>query len=157
MNYLKYIEHAPENLQFFLWLQQYKEKFEQLPESEKLLSKPWTMTQMESEKYIAEHGIRRMKISADTAIALKGTGLDNTPQVTESEKSNPFGTPERTPSEETNRAPMSITSSETRSTGWLSDVQTQNSEDTKKRAGEAFGEAGLKWQPCEQLPTSVRS
>lgn len=161
MNYLTYIEHAPENLQFFLWLKQYKEKFEQLPESEKALSKPWTMSQAESEKYMAEHGHRQMKVSADTASALKGTGLDNGPKISESEKNNPFGTPERTPSEETDRAPMSVLGSEngrsdTRSSGWLSDVQTQNSADTKKRATEAFGEAGQKLAPCKQPGTGRR-
>lgn len=156
MNYLKYIEHAAENLQFYLWLRQYTAKFEALPESEKKLSPEWTMTQAESEK-IAMEQTGRMKVSADTAAALKGTGFDSTPRVNESEKPNPFGTPERTPSEDSGsgRASESVMSSnDARSAAWLS-MQTINSEDTKKRADAAFGEAGLKWKPCMQKFFSV--
>jgi len=152
MNYLKYIEHAPENLQFFLWLRQYTEKFEALPASERALSPAWTMTIAESEKLANEGKNRPMKVSADTAAALKGTGLDSTPRITETEKPNPFGTPERTPSEETERNPMSFTSTQDdRSSAWMS-MHTTSTAETKKRGGDAFGEAGLKWQPCKFRP-----
>ena len=148
MNYLKYIEHAPENLQFFLWLRQYTEKFEALPQSERALSPEWTTTMAESGKLGPESKNRPLKVSADTVAALKGTGLDSTPRITEIEKPNPFGTPERSPSEETDRAPMSLSSSQNdRSSAWMS-MHTTSTQDTKKRAGDAFGEAGLKWQPC---------
>lgn len=42
MNYLLYIEHAAENLQFFLWFKYYTKRFAQLPSNEKELSQPWT-------------------------------------------------------------------------------------------------------------------
>ena len=41
MNYLKYIELSAENLQFYLWLQDYTKRFEQLPSNEKALSPEW--------------------------------------------------------------------------------------------------------------------
>lgn len=151
MNYLKYIEHAPENLQFFLWLHQYTDKFEALPASERALSPEWTMSMQESEKLANEQKNRPMKVSADTAAALKGTGLDSTPRITETEKPNPFGTPDRSPSEETDRAPMSFSSiQDDKSSAWMS-MHTSSTEEAKKRAGDAFGEAGLKWQPCKLM------
>jgi Regulator of G protein signaling domain len=42
MQYLLYIEHAAENLQFFLWFRYYERRFSQLPPNEKVLSQPWT-------------------------------------------------------------------------------------------------------------------
>jgi hypothetical protein len=42
MQYLLYIEHAAENLQFFLWFRYYARRFSQLPSNEKVLSQPWT-------------------------------------------------------------------------------------------------------------------
>jgi hypothetical protein len=148
MNYLKYIEHAAENLQFYLWLRQYTEKFNALPDSERALAPEWKMTQAESDKLVSET-TRTMKISADTVAALKGTGLDSTPKIAESEKPNPFGTPERTPSEESDRTPpMSMVGSEDARSGWMSTF-SGNTDDTRKRAADAYGEAGLKWKPCK--------
>lgn len=41
MNYLLYIEHSAENLQFFLWYRDYLMRFANLPPSEKALSPLW--------------------------------------------------------------------------------------------------------------------
>ena len=41
MDYLVYVTHDAENLQFYLWLQDYTRRFNRLPESEKLLSPEW--------------------------------------------------------------------------------------------------------------------
>jgi hypothetical protein len=41
MDYLVYIEHNAENLQFFLWYKDYCKRFEALPEREKSLSSPF--------------------------------------------------------------------------------------------------------------------
>lgn len=41
MDYLVYVEFSAENLQFYLWYQNYVKRFEALPESEKALSPPW--------------------------------------------------------------------------------------------------------------------
>ncbi|KAG0645317.1 hypothetical protein D0Z07_8832 [Hyphodiscus hymeniophilus] len=42
MDYLLYIEHAAEHLQFFMWFRGYVKKFEFLPRSDKALSPEWT-------------------------------------------------------------------------------------------------------------------
>ena len=41
MGYLVYVSHDAENLQFFLWLQDYKRRFQAAPGSEQALSPPW--------------------------------------------------------------------------------------------------------------------
>ena len=41
MNYLIYVAHDAENLQFYLWLRSYKAKFERLRQYEKTMSPPW--------------------------------------------------------------------------------------------------------------------
>ena len=41
MGYLVYVSHDAENLQFFLWLQNYKQRFQAAPRSEQALSPPW--------------------------------------------------------------------------------------------------------------------
>jgi len=149
MNYLKYIEHAAENLQFYLWHQAYTKKFEELPASERSLSPEWTLSKAESEALASHNVMRQMKVSADTAAALKGTGLDSTPMIHDTEKtSDPFFTPPRTPSNESRRQDTSSMFSgiESKSMGWES---TDNSKSHKKRVEGAYDEAGLKWQPCK--------
>ena len=42
MQYLVYVSHDAENLQFWLWLQDYIQKFLTLPRSEQILSPPWS-------------------------------------------------------------------------------------------------------------------
>lgn len=147
MNYLKYIEHAAENLQFYLWHRAYTKKFEALPASERILSPEWTLSKAESEALASQNTARQMKVSADTAAALKGTGLDSNPMIAENEKSDPFFTPPRTPSGESKRqdATSMFSGTESRSMGWDS---MDNSKSMKQRVEGAYDEAGLKWQPC---------
>ncbi|KAI6777853.1 uncharacterized protein J7T54_002751 [Emericellopsis cladophorae] len=47
MNYLVYIEHSAENLQFFLWYKDYCRRFEAIPASEKALAPEWTLAMHE--------------------------------------------------------------------------------------------------------------
>ena len=42
MDYLIYVEHGAENLQFYLWYKDYSIRFNDLPESEKVLSPPYS-------------------------------------------------------------------------------------------------------------------
>ena len=46
MGYLLYVSHDAENLQFFLWLQDYTKRFHELPESDQALSPPWDQDQV---------------------------------------------------------------------------------------------------------------
>lgn len=41
MDYLVYVSHDAENLQFYLWLQDYTKRFYAAPRSEQVLSPPW--------------------------------------------------------------------------------------------------------------------
>lgn len=117
MNYLKYIEHDAENLQFYLWAKSYIAKFDALPASEKALSPEWTDADFEKVDSLpapaaAESKHRSLKLSEDTVTAMKGTGLDGQ-HVSETvqEKggsgsgsgSDMFDTPPRTPGGETER------------------------------------------------------
>lgn len=45
MNYLVYIEHSAENLQFFLWHRDYTARFQQVRERERALAPEWTQAQ----------------------------------------------------------------------------------------------------------------
>ncbi|KAL9050208.1 MAG: hypothetical protein Q9162_006771 [Coniocarpon cinnabarinum] len=153
MNYLKYIEHDAENLQFFLWARTYQEKFNRLPASEKRLSPEWSPALADDD---ANHGHpRSMKVSADTAAALKGTGLDSAPRVTEvspsqsTEKVNPFYTPPRTPTGSEYHGAPSELSSNGMSGGWTS---VTNSTEVHRKAEVAYDDAGLKWQPFTIQP-----
>ena len=47
MNYLVYIEHSAENLQFFLWYRDYLKRFDELPPNERALAPEWSAEQAE--------------------------------------------------------------------------------------------------------------
>ncbi|KAF2116743.1 hypothetical protein BDV96DRAFT_544293 [Lophiotrema nucula] len=148
MNYLKYIELAAENLQFFLWFRDYSKRFANLPESEKVLSPEWN-----GEAPDAENQHRPARLNPDTAAVFKGTDFASEPKVTEAEKgSNPFFTPPRTPNSEAQRDGESFDSYDaTMSLG----AKTNHTQ----RATGAFESAGLKWKPCSHCsfsPVSVQ-
>ncbi|KAF2098009.1 hypothetical protein NA57DRAFT_66491 [Rhizodiscina lignyota] len=145
MNYLKYIEHAAENLQFFLWHRDYTRRFEALPASERKLSPEWTLQQAEAEALAAQTQprARAKKISPEAVAVFKGTDFESKPKVNESEKANPFHTPPRTPSSESKRM------EDMRSM----DQSTRTSKSIYQRKAEgAFDDAGLKWQPFTVQP-----
>ena len=103
MNFLLYIEHAAENLQFFLWLRDYSKRFSDLSDSEKALSPEWTVEQAEVEAQAAQSANAPMKrLNPEVATIFKGTDFDNTklkPPGSEFNP-NPFHTPPRTPDAE---------------------------------------------------------
>lgn len=144
MNYLKYIEHSAENLQFFLWLRAYAQKFNALPEAERGLSPEWTAAHVQTEPIST--AARKMKVSADTNAVLQGTGLETQPKASENEK-NPFHTPPTTPSEGSNAVSSEVSSNDGNSTEWSSNKVS--SVDVHRKAAEVYDEAGLKWQPCK--------
>lgn len=139
MNYLKYIELAAENLQFFLWYKDYVKRFDDLQEGERKLSPEWTLEQAEAEALAAQTQPRaHSKLSPETAAMFKGTDFESQARVNEMEKANPFYTPPRTPSGESSRNDeKSMDQSYTTKSSYV------------KRAEGAFDEAGLKWQPCK--------
>lgn len=151
MNYLKYIEHDAENLQFFLWARAYVAKFNALPESERKLSPVWTQEQYDADG-AGQAPPRPVKVSPDTAAAMKGTGLENAPKITEildEKNSSTSGSFPQRPSHDSVRhgVPSEIGSAEWPSIGASSG---NASEQFRRKAEGAFDDAGLKWQPCEQ-------
>jgi len=144
MNYLKYIEHSAENLQFYLWYRSYVERFEKLPASEKVLSPEWSAAQMDNE--ITQPARRHKKTPAAIATVLEGTEFADTAPLA-SEKRDPFNDP-RSESPETLRAPASPTFSD-----FSSSLNTERplscQSDFNRKADEALTDAGMRWKPCK--------
>jgi hypothetical protein len=137
MNYLKYIELAAENLQFYLWFRDYSKRFNELPETKKALSPEWTGKDFE-----AENQAGRKKSSAAAAALFKGTDFDSKPKihVTDSEK-NPFFTP-----------PGTAHGEKGDSYPFDSADGSMEKADHTQRAVDAFEDAGLQWKPLSIQP-----
>ena len=135
MNYLKYIELAAENLQFYLWLRSYTKRFDSLPASEKALAPEWVP------EHESDTPARSKGVSADAAAIFQGTDFASDARV---DRPNPFNTPPHTPNGDAQREagesldsyPASMTTGGGRTDHIL-------------RANGAFEGAGLKWKPCE--------
>lgn len=52
LNYLLFVEHSAENLQFYLWFKDYERRFDALPQSEKALSPEWKAKKGETLKSV---------------------------------------------------------------------------------------------------------
>lgn len=144
MNYLKYIEYAPENLQFYLWLRDYSARFDLLQRSESLLSPEWTQAQAKAEAIAqATSNKPSNRVNADVADVFKGTdfAVDGKPKAIDS--GDPFATPCKTPSIEDQRDGLSEYGS---STG---DHTMRSNTTHRSVADQAFEDAGLKVKPCE--------
>lgn len=149
MNFLIYIEHAAENLQFYLWYRDYVRRFSELPSSEQGLAPVWTVEQ--EERAIAAQsgpGVRTKK--GELNEMFRGTDFDPRAKSTPLETGrNPFNTPPRTPNVENDSlAPSSV--------GWTDGASTAQSvgpRSFKKKAADAFDAAGH-LQPCECAETS---
>ncbi|KAI0975842.1 hypothetical protein F4678DRAFT_457196 [Xylaria arbuscula] len=96
MNYLIYIEHAAENLQFFLWYRDYVRRFEAAPASETVLSAEWTQTMEEDTiTKIQKDAADKARKGVPAAMAIfKGTDFEKPPEI-QAESRDPFATPPR--------------------------------------------------------------
>lgn len=136
MNYLKYIELAAENLQFYLWLRNYTKRFEELRENEKALSPEWLP------EHESETPVQRPKVfDADTTAVFQGTAFASDPKIADVEKSNPFFTPPRTPNTDAMHNDAESVDS------FDASMMTDGKVDHAVRATDAFESAGLKWKP----------
>lgn len=145
MNYLKYIEFAAENLQFYLWHRDYTKRFNELPASERALSPEWFTQQASNELgsgHSTNHG-NKLKPTAATVEVFKGTDFDTSKPTGEGERFNPFHTPPRTPNNDSTDYPPSMDSRH--GSDHQSSFRTLNHVES---AENAYREAGLKWQPC---------
>ncbi len=146
MNYLIYIEHAAENLQFFLWHRDYTKRFSALPDGERRLAPEWTVEQAEAEAMATQNNTNNTKlVSPETAAVFQGTDFAPPMSNVVEMQGNPFSTPPRTPSKERE----SFSQSEN---GWsdnTSSVSGSYKSSYQKKAASAFEAADLKLQPCE--------
>ncbi len=161
MNYLKYIELSAENLQFYLWYQDYVKRFTDAKTSETALAPEWTRAmQEEAISKIQKENTEKLKAPANSEVAeiFKGTDFDAKPALaapivttplspyplSEPDSANPFGTPPRTPA---NRSSTLISES----------VAPSNAASFREHASDAFAAIGAK-QPCKsKSPLSMAS
>lgn len=148
MNFLVYIEHAAENLQFFLWHHDYTNRFNELPKHDQALSPEWTAKQAEAEALAAQNPTpSEKKISPEIAAALKGTDFDPKAKLHPGDGApNPFETPPRTPNGEgrDSMAPSTV--------GWSEESSTlRNGTNYNKAAAAAF-ESAKQFQPYTIQP-----
>ena len=147
MNYLIYIEHAAENLQFHIWYRGYCNRFAALPPKERNLSPEWTVEQAEAEALAQSSSAAVKKVSPETAALFKGTDFASGKVSVAELAPNPFHTPPITPV--VDRQSFVRTES-----GWSDDVSTLKSTNKSffKKAAGAFEGADVKFQPCEFGP-----
>ena len=146
MNYLIYIEHAAENLQFYLWFRDYMKRFSELPENERALAPVWTVEQLEKDvQAIQVQPGPKQHVSVETAAIFKGT--DFAPPVASvlEVKGNPFNTPPRTPE----GRQESVALSEPAWSDNDSTLRSNTYQSFHTKAAGAFEGADVKWQPCK--------
>lgn len=131
MDYLVYVSHDAENLQFWIWLQRYTAKFYALPPSEQALSPPY---------------------SAPEAVQPTGNEVNQPPRTTEKPR---FGVSEYEVNFDQQEPPMTpagAMSPQFDKQSFLSGIATTN-RSVVDSVEDANAQAGLKWQSCK-CPTS---
>lgn len=147
MDFLKYVEHSAENLQFYLWFKDYVQRFESLPKSERDLAPEWTQAQEEAEVVAYRNQHKQKTLVAEANEILKKQELKPTPVSSHSEKRDPFG--------DSQDEASSFESAPRPETGFKS-TKTNFS----KNAESAFEDAGCRFQPCKRCictPVNQRS
>lgn len=131
-----YVEHCPENLQFYIWNREYVKRFNQLDFEERLLAPEWTVIQQEK---------ALTKISEQKKKTGNVTGYEDkeTPMITM--VSNPF-------EEVDSVLPWD---SQTTGTGQASSQQT-NAISYRRQADDVFQTVGLK-RPSRSITSTSSS
>jgi len=158
MNYLTYIEHAAENLQFYLWYRDYAKRFAEAKTSDIGLAPVWTQSQHDAALQTAQITATTQKrvIKPEAAEIFQGTDFEKVPKVNATESTDPFVTPPRTAAEalSPNASVRPWDSGHGLSEqGSLYTTSNSNSASYHQQAGEAFTAAGLK-QPCMYIRLS---
>lgn len=151
MNYLIYIEYSAENLQFFLWYQDYCKRFSELPPNEQVLAPEWSLEQAEAEVLAGQASPAGPKIiSREAAAVFKGTEFAPATTPMYEGKGDPFNTPPLTP------LPDGRESSTPSDYAWSENASFIKgpAKSFQQKAAGAFAEAELKWQPCEHTGSS---
>lgn len=148
MNYLIYVEHAAENLQFFLWYKDYVKRFQGAKPADKSLAPEWTQgMQDDTVARIRKDRADKLRAGAPGNAIFKGSDFEKEPHelgrpklsLSSSHGSNPFGTPPRTPASAADK--QSIDSPSTA-------LPSIDASTYKSQAADAFHAAGAK-QPCK--------
>lgn len=144
MNYLLYIEHSAENLQFFLWFRGYCARFDKLPASEKALAPEWTQAQIDAEATSNSNQRASRRVNPTVASSVfKDTDFADGAHKGAVDKVDPFNTPEKSSIDEK----RDVMSSEYSSSA--GDDRTAASTNAHSSVAEqAFNDAGMKWKPC---------
>ncbi|RFU72422.1 regulator of g signaling superfamily [Trichoderma arundinaceum] len=142
MNYLVYVEHAAENLQFYLWYKDYEKRFAEAKPSDVALAPEWTQA-MEDEAVarVRKDQVDKMKREPATVTAVfKGTDFE---KQTGDKKSNPFNTPPRSANGISDND--SLTASwEVMTSGGASNNQPASNPSSRTQATDAFQSAGAR-------------
>lgn len=158
MNYLLFIERAPENLQFYLWLRDYNHRFKDAKTSDIALAPEWTDAMQEEAIQEVRSKTKPSKgPSASTTAAaaiFKGTDFEPRNKPVVAQPPNPF---EDLPSSITEKPgalkqPSSLRRERHHHSTFNSNDEsmlTRSAESYQTTASEAFSVAGLK-QPCKQ-------
>jgi hypothetical protein len=144
MDFSKYIERNPENLQFYLWYRDYLKRFENLPDGERSLAPEWTVERAAAEAETARLEEKPKKMNPTAAAVLKGTDFDSkTPKAAVSEvHPDPFKDPPRTPNTERDSVAPS-------SAGWNDDTSTLKTPMNPGKTAAAAFESVDAPQPCK--------
>lgn len=136
MSYLIYVEHAAENLQFYLWYRDYERRFNSAKTTDIKLAPEWTRAMQDETvaKLRKEHADKVRKEPESTQI-FKGTDFEER-KNRGSNKGNPFNTPPQSRGENASIDMSSHTSHSMRGASY------------QAQASEAFQAAGAR-QPCE--------
>lgn len=138
MDYLVYIEHNAENLQFYLWYRDYERRFNALPETEKALSKEWVPEAKEIPNLAkdAEKEAGKTKRSAIKSMMENGYDSKGAALFTEDREVT---------AAEDRHASIFRENASTIAPSFSDSTATPST-------AEVTAQAGLKWQPCEPIP-----
>lgn len=150
MNYLLYIERAPENLQFYLWLRSYVQRFEEAKTPDIALAPKWTDA-MQEEAISKTKPSRGHSASTTTNVAaamFKGTDFEAGNKPIVAEPSNPFSDPSLFSEKHDPKLKKERRQSTFNSNDESMFARSATAESYQTTASEAFSVAGLK-QPCK--------
>ena len=138
MDFLVYIEHDAENLQFFLWHRDYVQRWGGLAASEQALAPAWTSEQaQQARNEVLTEKSQALPANSEAAKVLRGTDFDPR-NKRNADAPNPFNTPPRTPSHEGYHSAAPST------TGWTEDGSTLGGGMVhhQQKTADAFEEVG---------------
>jgi L-rhamnose mutarotase len=132
MDYLVYVEHNAENLQFYLWYKSYVRRFNELPEKEKALSPEWIPETQDVPNLSKDSDQEAKKVKRNTIAAMMEIGSDANAVVAFSDEKDLLSARHASVIKD-NASVMAPSIADSAKTLTNSEVTAQ---------------AGLKWQPC---------